>query len=468
MHGGAVNDAGHERLRAIEAEIAAVQEAVAIAMVTPMVFRQAVDLQALERERGALCGRLADLLAAQSLQGALLGEAMRSAEDELIRSVPKKYQSEGWREVTLRFAQGHRITVVARYFRQKARRRRRGGYPGLLLLGIHDRCTPTLAAEVSRLATALGSFDEAQQELRGRGIELDRKTVRQLTRHLASRARVAQQAQETPLGQRLCGRRVVVSCDGGRMRIRRRKRGRHTAKGRARYRGDWQEPKLLMIYVVDPAGRLEKDFTPWIDGTLCGPKAVFGLIAAYLRRLGVTEADRVLFVADGAHWIWLRIAALVRALGLRPEQVEQLIDFYHAVQHLGEIVRHCTHWTEAMRRGWLKDQRRNLLKGQLGRVLDAIDSVCRARHAPELSRERRYFLRNRARMGYARLSEQHWPIGSGAMESAMRRVVNLRLKGNGIFWNRETAEEMLMLRSYYKAGHWDTLTTLAFTPALAA
>jgi hypothetical protein len=468
MHGGAVNDAGHERLRAIEAEIAAVQEAVAMAMVTPIVLRQAVDLQVLERERGALCGRLADLLAAQSLQGALLGEAMRSAEDELIRSVPKKYQSEGWREVTLRFAQGHRITVMARYFRQKARRRRRGGYPGLLLLGIHDRCTPTLAAEVSRLATALGSFDEARQDLRGRGIELDCKTVRPLTRRLASRARVAQQAQQTPLGQRLCGCRVVVSSDGGRMRIRRRKRGRHTAKGRARYRGDWHEPKLLMIYVVDQAGRLEQDFTPWIDGTLCGPQAVFGLIAAYLRRLGVTEADRVLFVADGAHWIWLRIAALVRALGLRPEQVEQLIDCYHAVQHLGEIVRHCTHWTEAMRRAWLKDQRRNLLQGQLGRVLDAMASVCCARHTPELIRARLYFQRNRARMAYARLSEQHWPIGSGAMESAMRRVVNLRLKGNGIFWNRETAEEMLMLRSYYKAGHWDTLTTLAFTPSLAA
>jgi hypothetical protein len=276
MQGGAVNDAGHERLRAIEAEIAAVQEAVAIAMVTLVLLRQADDLQALERERGALCGRLADLLAAHSLQGALLG----SAEDELIRSVPKKSQSEGWREVTLRFAQGQRLTVVARYFRPKARRRRRGGYPGLLLLGIHDPCPPTLAAEVSRLATALGSFDEARQELRGRGMELERKSVRPLTRPLARRARVAQQAQETPLGQRLCGRRGVVSCDGGRRRIRRRKRGRHTAKGRARYRGDWQEPKRWMIDVVDPAGRLEKDFTPGIDGTWCGPKAVVGLIAA--------------------------------------------------------------------------------------------------------------------------------------------------------------------------------------------
>jgi hypothetical protein len=35
-----------------------------------------------------------------------------------------------------------------------------------------------------------------------------------------------------------------------------------------------------MIDVVDPAGRLEKDFTPGIDGTWCGPKAVVGLIAA--------------------------------------------------------------------------------------------------------------------------------------------------------------------------------------------
>ena len=58
------------------------------------------------------------------------------------------------------------------------------------------------------------------------------------------------------------------------------------------------------------------------------------------------------------------------------------------------------------------------------------------------------------------------PIGSGAMESAIRHVINLRLKGASIYWNSKTAEAMLMLRSYYKSGRWNMLKSLAVTPSL--
>jgi len=53
------------------------------------------------------------------------------------------------------------------------------------------------------------------------------------------------------------------------------------------------------------------------------------------------------------------------------------------------------------------------------------------------------------------------PLGSGAVESAIRRVVNLRLKGPCIFWHRENANKMLMLRSFYKAGRWNILKQMA-------
>ena len=83
-----------------------------------------------------------------------------------------------------------------------------------------------------------------------------------------------------------------------------------------------------------------------------------------------------------------------------------------------------------------------------------------------LQREYRYFHHNRHRLNYATLKANHLPIGSGAVESAIRRVVNLRLKGAGMFWHEETAQEMLMLRSYYKAGRWELLKKLAFFPTL--
>ena len=54
------------------------------------------------------------------------------------------------------------------------------------------------------------------------------------------------------------------------------------------------------------------------------------------------------------------------------------------------------------------------------------------------------------------------PMGSGSMESAVRRVINLRLKGPGIFWHEEHAEQMFLLRAYYKSNHWQVLTNKAF------
>jgi len=35
-----------------------------------------------------------------------------------------------------------------------------------------------------------------------------------------------------------------------------------------------------------------------------------------------------------------------------------------------------------------------------------------------------------------------------------------------MFWCEDTAQEMLMLRSYYKAGRWEMLKKLAFFPIL--
>src|SRR5262249_470716 len=71
-------------------------------------------------------------------------------------------------------------------------------------------------------------------------------------------------------------------------------------------------------------------------------------------------------------------------------------------------------------------------------------------------------------MAYARLLAMKLPIGSGAIESTVRRVVNLRLKGPSLFWCRANAEAILLLRSYYKAGRVEYVETYGdFTPCAA-
>ena len=175
---------------------------------------------------------------------------------------------------------------------------------------------------------------------------------------------------------------MVVSLDGGRVRVRRKKRGPKTKKGRNRFHTDWKEPKLLILYVVGDDGRPSQTWAPIIDGTLRGPEAVFALLLSYARQIGLNAADKVLFIADGAPWIWQRIQRLIAALGLSPTQVLGLIDFYHAAKQLSDAVK-LRRWSATQRTRWL-NRTRALLKrardrAQAGAAHHAADRRQRAR-----------------------------------------------------------------------------------------
>jgi hypothetical protein len=170
----------------------------------------------------------------------------------------------------------------------------------------------------------------------------------------------------------------------------------------------------MVIYVVDEQGRADRRECPWLDGTLQGPEALLAFIRYDLSRLGVGQADTLVVIADGARWIWKWVAELVAHFGLRKEQLYEVVDFYHVVEHLATVTKARPDWTEGYRREWLKTQRRRLLKGHLGQVLDALTAVCRGRRSKVLQREYRYFHHNRHRLDYATLKANHLPIGSGA------------------------------------------------------
>jgi hypothetical protein len=308
-----------------------------------------------------------------------------------------------------------------------------------------------LAAEVSLLAAMLGSLEEAQDVLAHRGVALDTKTIRTIAYRYAARARLVQQVENVAFEDTVAGRRVVISSDGGRLRLRETKRGPKTNKGRKRYTGAWREPKVLIIYVVDAAGKRDASFAPVIDATLKGPDAVFALLRSYLQRLAITQADRVLFIADGAPWIWKRVPLLVH----------ELLDFYHAMEHLGQVAALRKDWRAKERARWRHQQRHLLLGGHVDQVIAAVQAICRGRNSKAIRKHREYFVKNQSRMGYAKLIAMKLPIGSGAIESTVRRVVNLRLKGPSLFWCHTSAEAILLLRSYYKAGRWNMLKHMA-------
>ena len=137
-------------------------------------------------------------------------------------------KNKGLRVVNIRFSGGTELPLVVTYYTRNCderRRRSKGYYPGLILLGIHDRCTPELASEISMACAALCSFEEAQHMLARHGCRLDIKTIRNIMKRFAARARLSQGAGDFADAMKGDGkgRRIVVSTDGGRVRIRRKK-----------------------------------------------------------------------------------------------------------------------------------------------------------------------------------------------------------------------------------------------------
>ena len=170
----------------------------------------------------------------------------------------------------------------------------------------------------------------------------------------------------------------------------------------------------MIIYVINEKGFITKNFAPIIDGGLNGPDSVFQLIYSDEQAINVEEADKVLFVADGAHFLWNRVKSLVKKLGLQPEQFHELLDFYHAVEHLSKVASLRKTWSAKERKTWVRKQRRLLLKGQASQVVAAVQAICKGRNGKAITTERNYFIRNQDRMAYSTLKALKLPLGSGA------------------------------------------------------
>jgi hypothetical protein len=426
------------------------------------------ELQERERLIQTLARELGDCYTAITLQMAL--DQTKEEAAKTARQINPTFRSKGLRIVNIRFLGGTVISIVCSYYARncddKRKKRNKGCYPGFLIFGIYDHCTPELSSTISMLSAALCSYEEAKNMIEVWGCNIDIKTIRNVAGRFSSRARECQKACNYTFNfdSETKGRRIVVSTDGGRVRIRTTKRGPKTKKNRNRYHTDWREPKLMIIYIVDDKGRSNTNFLPIIDGIIGGgPEAVYNLIEGYLKKLNLTSDDSLLFVADGALWIWERTQKLRNSLNLKEEQFYELLDFYHAVEHINDLANLKTTWSEKRRKKWVTQQKTLLKKGQIEDFIKSVKSACDGEKSKEIERECEFFVKNTARLGYAKMANLKFPMGSGAMESAVRRVINLRLKGPGIFWKEQTANEMIMLRSYYKTKRWDLIAKMSFT-----
>jgi hypothetical protein len=166
-----------------------------------------------------------------------------------------------------------------------------------------------------------------------------------------------------------------------------------------------------------------------------------------LTRPGLAVLPPVHVVGDGAHWIW---TLAEDHFGERTEAV----DFYHAAEHVWTVARAVFGEQTAEAAAWAH-ARIEELKKQGSRPVHAALFALRAPTdtAAEVRRvERGYFTTNLARMAYPALQAQGLPIGSGAVESSAKHVVQQRMKRPGQRWSCRGGRAMLALRARFASG----------------
>ncbi len=345
---------------------------------------------------------------------------------------------------------------------------RAGLYPELAALGIRHGDCPAVQALVARTVALCPSIEVARKELRRQGLDLDRKTVRRIaeqlgTEFLAWRRRElrAWELDNTPAGDELADCRVAVQIDGGRIRIREnKKRSKRGKKGqRRKFVTRWREPKVLVIFVFDKKGKMTKLRKPLIEGTMLGPDHLAELAAWHLHRLGAARAEEVVFVSDGAPWIWERLDGIITRAGLNPSRTTRILDWCHAVQHVSKALTSLK--LQRSQRIELFVRMRSLLKqSRYAEVVAELEQLASGRSKNhEIWTEIR-FLRKHGGAGhlqYLTFKRRGLPFGSGAVESTIRRVINQRLKSNAMYWLEENAEAIFAIRAALLSDRWDSM-----------
>jgi hypothetical protein len=377
------------------------------------------------------------------------------------------------RPLVVRLLGGLAITVMTLYCSPRGRTGKGRGpegsglYPELAAYRFSEGCSPNVQAEVGRLVGLL-PIEQARAELARKGQEQDEKAVRRIAGELgaqilATRTRdlMRFRAGQLPAGNEFAGKSVAAEIDGGRVRVRTLvKTIRVSGKAkRKKFRVEWREPKVVILFEVDKKGRMVRGSRPVIDGTLQGPDALIELVAFHLHRMGAAQANVVTFAADGAPWIWKRLDWIVAQVGLDPCRVVEVLDWCHAVHHVSVALASLPR-AEDERKELYRRLRELLKEGESRDVIAELETLAVGEDKDwSVWREIRYLTKHSdaGRLRYNCFRCRGVPMGSGAIESTIRRVINLRLKGNGIYWTEDNAEAVFQLRAAVVSGRWEEI-----------
>jgi hypothetical protein len=184
-----------------------------------------------------------------------------------------------------------------------------------------------------------------------------------------------------------------------------------------------------------------------------GKKATLKAILSEEVRSGLAQRPdlKVVKVADGAKDNWTYLS------GELPEG-EEVVDFYHAAGHIDTALAAAYGDTHPKRRSQFKKLRHVLLEEDSG-VDKVIRSLAHLRdkypRKKKITRELKFFRRNRHRMRYAELQSKCLPIGSGVTEAACKTLATQRMKRSGMRWGEQGGQAILTFRALVQSNRFE-------------
>jgi len=271
------------------------------------------------------------------------------------------------------------------------------------------------------------------------GLALSASSIERVSKRVGQVAGVleekqaAQVAAHQPLaGAKVVAGRIYVSVDGvmGPMRE------------------AWEEIKVAECYWRDQAGTIHRRYlarTEKIDGFV--PHALAVAVACGLE--GCRESA---LLADGAIWIWERIAPVI-------DPDVKIVDWRHAESHIwtaGNILH--GEGTEACK-GWVELLKEHLWEGRIDALLKELADLHKSLRSPAkreaIAKLQTYITNHKEQMAYDKFRAQGFDIGSGLIESACKTVVQQRLKLPGARWKIVNAQRILSLRVCHLNLDWE-------------
>ena len=398
-----------------------------------------------------------------SVMGELLTEVGKSK--ELKAKLTEEYKSLGvsdlrLRDVRIQIFTGDWVNFKSYYARQIEAGTNLGSrHLSLSYWSCLKRASLSYASLASAYSVMSSSFAVGRELLALHGTSVNTSRLRELS--LAMGELGDKQGVTSILTEKesLSGKRVVIGFDGGRSRIR-EPNGEKNKNGREKYNTPWNEPKIMVIQVLDEKGEIErKSSIPLYMGTMKETKQAMEKLHKALVALEVSQAESIQFIADGARCIWTGIKKVFRKLQIPFSKIVFTLDYYHAVEHLRKLSKFLP-YTESKQKVIFEEWKDDLWEGLANSIPRDFNKRMKKEKeeiTEEMETEMNYFKKHHDHMQYKKYKRRKLLCGSGLVESAVRRIINLRFKGSSSFWLKDNLEKLIFLRCTFLPGRWSNL-----------